>query len=320
MSKPTRTVSCSCGQVLFDENCEPAGKLTCSSCKQKYRYLGGNDIEPISASKKAKPASGSVEVVEGSVEVFKIDIPEKVTEKDVAGRMRAHSAKRAKPKPAPSEAASSAKADKPKGKPKEIPGGIVPMLGFIIGFNAIALTILAFVFPLQPNGSRLTPFEYVIPKMTVPWPTLITLLLGHLFGFAGWIGYVYRLHTKKLEAGEEDEDDTQPGRSRKKPLDAKAARKARDDDDEDEEEEGIDEDDEEALIHARTRKMPAVSRSSRDNDDDEEDEEDEDIDVDEEDEDEEELKRQKRKSPAPAPSRKKPADSKSPSRRSDRND
>jgi hypothetical protein len=279
VAKPTKTVSCKCGQVLFDENCEPAETLTCPGCKQKYRYLGGDKVEPI-GSKKAKPDSGAIEVM--SVEVFKIDIPEKVDEKDFAGRLKAHSAKRAKPKPLLTEEELAAKKEKAaKGKPKEIPGGIVPMIGFIVAFNAIALTILAFVFPLNPDGSgsRDTPFGVTIPKMSVPWPTLVTLLLGHLFGFGAWIGYVYRLHKKKLDAGE-DEEDTEASRvsARKKAESAQPARKkaARDDDDDDDEE-IIDEDDEEALIRARTRKMPPVGprRNSSDEDEDDDDDDDE---------------------------------------------
>jgi len=276
VSKPTKTVSCSCGKILFDENCDPAATLTCTGCKMKYRYLGGNSVELI-AEQKAKPDSGAVEVM--SVEVFKIDIPEKVDEKDFAGRLKAHSAKRAKPKPVLTEAELAAKKEKAKIKPKEIPGGIVPMIGFIVAFNAIALTILAYGFPLNPDGSgsRDTPFGFTIPRMTVPWPTLVALLLGHLFGFGAWIGYVYRLHKKKQEAGDESEtQDSTRASVRKRAESAQSARKkpVRDEDDDDEDE-IIDEDDEEALIRARTRKMPPVGprRNSSDDEDDDEDDE-----------------------------------------------
>ena len=49
------SLSCECGQVLFDVGNRKAGEtLTCPWCSKEYRYLGGTKVERINAKSKSK--------------------------------------------------------------------------------------------------------------------------------------------------------------------------------------------------------------------------------------------------------------------------
>jgi hypothetical protein len=87
-------------------------------------------------------------------------------------------------------------------RPKEIPGGIFPMIGFIIGFNALALLLLQYAVVKIPDGggAREAFWGATVPKSAI-WPELAALLIGHIVGFFAWSWYVYEL--QKLNANTE---------------------------------------------------------------------------------------------------------------------
>jgi hypothetical protein len=78
------------------------------------------------------------------------------------------------------------------------PGGVLPMIGFIVAFNALAFVA---VWILLPKGDDELRHAIWDPEFTVSakalWPDLCALGLGHIMGFAAWALYVYRLHRRE---------------------------------------------------------------------------------------------------------------------------
>ncbi|MGD0091037.1 MAG: hypothetical protein ABSE73_14055 [Planctomycetota bacterium] len=122
---------------------------------------------------------------------------EKAGDGGVADRMKSHAARRKRQQAAITAAKGGNGGDKPKTRTKarraEIPGGPLRMVAFIVVSNAIALLLLHILFPEHRDGTRETPWGGIIPRFSVPWPLLVTLLIGHLCGFAAWAWDVYRL-------------------------------------------------------------------------------------------------------------------------------
>jgi hypothetical protein len=242
MPRERKAAECECGQVMFDVVERKAGDtLSCPWCERRYRYLGDNQIEPLTGKESDAPAKKEhapdaeppknkkkkhkqpdkapddsskrdekkdesdkddlkrltedlpdkepVEVVEGSEEVLLVQHDEPPLPKRPSARRRDTIRERGPGESRRSDAAAF----------KEIPGGVVRMLIFIVAFNALAFLALAFVFPRQ-GDARLTPWGALIPKSKIPWPELATLILGHLAGFVAWSWSIYRLYaTGKLQ-------------------------------------------------------------------------------------------------------------------------
>ena len=224
------TPTCSCGQLLLDsaKTAEPqAGEtLACPACKKQYKYLGAKLIEPVVDNidtpievvgseeilTDAVPVvsvtadSNSTVVVEGSEEVFIHSVPDT---SETARFKSPVSAKRRTTQVMPrgNRTTDRSAADKDpdasarsRRSADDTPGGIMPMIGFMIVFNVLAFVALTLLFPTQPDRTRLAFWGAVIPHSKIPWPELVTLVLGQLFGFGGWAIYVYRLHKRQREA------------------------------------------------------------------------------------------------------------------------
>jgi hypothetical protein len=227
MAKSSESLSCECGQVLFDvAGREPGETLTCPWCNKEYRYLGGRRVEPVSKGKSArlkqspddeaklkaaKPKSVREDQsensakesakkikVEGNEEVFTFNSADQETVK-----MKAMSARRK-----PARDGDSADPDAPPPPPRkkggglgDAPGGVMPMLGFMVGFSAIAFVVLATVFPENIHHKRTTPWGEML-ALRSPWPELIAMILGQFFGFVAWGFYAYRLHLRQKAAAE----------------------------------------------------------------------------------------------------------------------
>ena len=101
-------------------------------------------------------------------------------------------------------AAGGAKSIRPRAakRPDGPPGGVLPMIGFIVAVNALAFLTLWLTFPKEEvDGLRHAFWDH---DLTIPgtalWPDLLALLLGHALGFAGWAWFVYHAHKReKLE-------------------------------------------------------------------------------------------------------------------------
>jgi hypothetical protein len=78
------------------------------------------------------------------------------------------------------------------------PGGVLPMIGFIVAFNALAFVALAVLMPKAEDGLRHAIWD---PETTIQarawWPDVAALLAGHVMGFIAWAVYVYRLHKRE---------------------------------------------------------------------------------------------------------------------------
>ncbi|HEY3320619.1 MAG TPA: hypothetical protein VGP72_09155 [Planctomycetota bacterium] len=194
MSSPDHSIPCSCGQVVFDVTSHRTGdRIVCPWCNKEYRYLGGNVVELMSEEDKKEAAK--FEVLQGSAEVFHFDDPE---EKQPAKGPPRRTAGRS--------ARSSGQKDGENGKkaaqrPKDTPGGILPMVGFMVAGPAVVLVILLLTFPevQHHKGVHETPWGDQI-QIGSPWMELIGMLLGELLGFGGWVCYLYRLHCKRKAA------------------------------------------------------------------------------------------------------------------------
>jgi len=189
--------------------------------------MGGDRLESI---ENAETQSMDVVVVEGSEEIITLDTEEltekeklklKLNEKEktlspTSAREKSMARLKKKKDAAFSRSQLMAKAvagnappitttTKP---PPEAPGGVMPMIGFMVGSTGFALMILFVFFPAQENGTRLTPWGDSLAHTRVPWPELAALIFGQVVGFLGWAGWVYRLHKKeKEEALQKEEDD-----------------------------------------------------------------------------------------------------------------
>lgn len=207
MSQRSQPAACACGQVLFEVADRKVGDmLSCPWCQREYRFLGENRIEPYDPKKKpaveptgAKPDSpgkspdaAAQPKAEGAAGLAVVRIPaapqstgRKATENLSHVSAGLNDSRRAAPAGKPS-------------RPKEVPGGLFTMIGFIVVFNAAALIALSFVLPRLPDGTRESFWGSAIPKTAV-WPEILALVIGHIAGFIAWSCYVYRLwKLKKL--------------------------------------------------------------------------------------------------------------------------
>jgi hypothetical protein len=232
MSRRSQPAACTCGQVFFDTDGRKHGDvLTCPWCQKTFRYMGGNEIEPYEATSDEKPkhagekvrskdkdekrkerkkdkgdeikeVSDDLEVVEGSEEVKVIRIPaapDSITKKSKrsdrpnTGTRPHQPVGEGGPPRAPSLRLKPA---------KEIPGGVGVMIGFVIGFNALAFIAMSLLFVTQSDKSRLTPWGQVVPAKAF-WPEMVALLVGHVVGFIAWSCYVYNLQQRQKAAAAE---------------------------------------------------------------------------------------------------------------------
>src|SRR5687767_13855203 len=136
MSRRAQPAACSCGQVLFDTGGRKEGDvLTCPWCEKKYRYLGDEKIAPLEEkAPEPEEVSDDLEVVEGSEEIFVARIPPKpntVTKKPKKRDKPDRPLTGTKPlSPIGDDGAPRTPSVRTK-QPKEIPGGIGPMIAFI---------------------------------------------------------------------------------------------------------------------------------------------------------------------------------------------
>jgi len=226
------SLSCECGQVLFDvANRKPGETLTCPWCSKEYRYLGGTKVERIGGSKsksrekdaKAKPPSkeSASKISASKVAVRRKesgDEPKNIVlegEEQVLTNFDKETAKtkafsaRKKAAGKPGEDGESAAPRKKGGNFGDAPGGVFPMLGFMAGFSALAFVALGALFPENHQHKRSTPWGEPL-SLKSPWPELIAMILGQVFGFFGWCLYVYRLHTRQKAAKAEAAANPEP--------------------------------------------------------------------------------------------------------------
>lgn len=229
------TALCKCGEEL------PPGKkgevLHCIHCGRNYRALGKGKVE-------LAVDENLVSTQEGDAEVFRFDVPSEAELKGTKSRsspdsfddkgstikidLREKRRQAEKRRSAVTARASgqtipdsSTRPKAVRAKQNEIPGGIMPMVIFIVVFNAIAFIALGVLFPTK-DGITHTPWGSSFAKPNIPWLEMITLVLGHVLGFSGWAVYVHQLHKKQKAArdkeraaarsnsedqDEEDEDD-----------------------------------------------------------------------------------------------------------------
>ena len=231
------SLSCECGQVLFDVgNRKPGETLTCPWCSKEYRYLGGTKVERIGGSKskskekdtKPKPVSkeSASKISASKISVRKEsarkesddDEPKKIVlegdeqvltnfDKETV-KMKAFSARK-KAAGKTGEEGDSAAPRKKGGNFGDAPGGVFPMLGFMAGFSALAFVALGALFPENHQHKRTTPWGDPL-SLKSPWPELIAMILGQVFGFIGWSLYVYRLHVRQKAAAAEAAANPEP--------------------------------------------------------------------------------------------------------------
>lgn len=202
---------CKCGEQL--PGAPRQGEvLVCPHCRRRYRGAGGGRAEYVSEVKTSVDEDGAeVMRFDDKGSTIKVNLREKRRQAEKRRSVaQARASGQAIPDPAPRPSA-----DRPKTvrKKHEIPGGVMPMLIFIIAFNAACFIALLVLFPSK-NGFIQTPWGSKFAKPSVPWPEMLTLLLGHVLGFCGWAVYVHRLHVKQREAKarereaqDADEDD-----------------------------------------------------------------------------------------------------------------
>lgn len=220
---------CKCGEEL------PPGKkgevLHCIHCERNYRALGNGRVE-LAVDKNL------VSTQEGDAEVFRFDVPSEAELKGsksksapdsfddkgstikinlrekrrMAEKRRSAVTARASGQTIP-DSSTRPKAMRPR--QGEIPGGIMPMIVFIIIFNALAFVGLALLFPTK-EGMTYTPWGSSFAKPRIPWLEMLTLVLGHVMGFGAWAVYVHGLHKKqklarekeRAEAARNDDEDS----------------------------------------------------------------------------------------------------------------
>lgn len=234
------TALCKCGEEL------PPGKkgevLHCIHCGRNYRALGKGKVElavdknlvstqegdaevfrfdvPDEAEVKASKSKSSIESFDDKGSTIKIDLREKRRQ---AEKRRSAVTARATGQTIP-ESSTRPKAMRAK-QPGQIPGGIMPMVIFIVVFNAIAFIGLGVFFPTK-EGITHTPWGSSFAKPNIPWLEMLALVLGHAMGFGAWAIYVHQLHLKQKAAREKER--------------AAAARANNEDDDDEEEDEDDD--------------------------------------------------------------------------------
>lgn len=211
---------CKCGEEL------PPGKkgevLHCIYCERNYRALGNGKVE-LAVDKNL------VSTQEGDAEVFRFDVPSEAEMKGsksksspdafddkgstikinlrekrrMAEKRRSAVTARASGQTIP-DSSTRPKAVRPR--QGEIPGGIMPMIVFIIIFNALAFVALALLFPTK-EGMTYTPWGSSFSKPRIPWLEMLALVLGHAMGFGAWAVYVHGLHKKQKLAREKERAD-----------------------------------------------------------------------------------------------------------------
>jgi hypothetical protein len=192
------SASCSCGQVVFDVTGRNIGEiLSCPWCRKEYRYLGSNTIAPFAGEEEEGQSKGGAHA--GALEAGEAG-------GGLGERMKAHLARR-KQEPAAGQDLKGGKGGEgPKGRAKvrrrEVPGGALRMVAFIVISNAIALILLQVFFARRGDGSRTTPWGGIIPRHRIPWPELAALLSGHLCGFVAWACYVYQWQRSRKAGGQ----------------------------------------------------------------------------------------------------------------------
>ncbi len=78
------------------------------------------------------------------------------------------------------------------------PGGVMPMIGFIVAFNALAFVLIGLLLPKDDDGIRHAIWDNTFTVSgKVLWPDLCALGLGHVLGFGAWAMFVYRLHRRE---------------------------------------------------------------------------------------------------------------------------
>jgi hypothetical protein len=78
------------------------------------------------------------------------------------------------------------------------PGGILPMIGCIVVFNALAFVAFSVLLPKGDDELRHAIWdpEFIVSARAL-WPDLCALGLGHIMGFSAWALYVYRIHRRE---------------------------------------------------------------------------------------------------------------------------
>ena len=163
--------ACFCGQVVFDLADRMNGDiLRCSCCGRKFRFLGGEQIELLTA------------------EDSKRTVPRPQPQAQTQPAQSAQSAQSARLR---ESRETQKKAEGP-------PGGLLPMVAFIVAFNALAFITFGILLSKEDDGLRhaIWDHDFTVSAQAL-WPDLTALALGHLFGFAGWAAYVYRLHKRQ---------------------------------------------------------------------------------------------------------------------------
>ena len=96
--------------------------------------------------------------------------------------------------------ADSQRAKQAARRPKDIPGGVIAMVAYIVIFNGLAFMAIRFIFPTLPasGGMRDTPWGDALPKSSL-LPELIALTVGHVVGFVFWSWYVYTVVRKQSQ-------------------------------------------------------------------------------------------------------------------------
>jgi hypothetical protein len=193
MSRRTQPAACECGQVLFEvADRKPGELLNCPWCDRQYKFLGEERLELLSK----KDGSDKPKKIEHKEPDGK-KIERKSARKEASEAVREHAPVTTAKEPSSHSQRQRTAVD--GNRSKEIPGGLFPMLGFIVGFNALALIGLAFLLPRQPDGTRQLLSTYVINKKAF-WPEILALLAGHSVGFVAWAYYVHRLRLQRRRA------------------------------------------------------------------------------------------------------------------------
>lgn len=283
------SLSCECGQVLFDvANRKPGETLTCPWCSKEYRYLGGAKVERVNAPKSktpdkepkpkasapkdsarkesrrkesaGKPAEDNdAEIAqEGEEEVFTFESADSETVK-----MKSFAARRkpGSPKPSSEDSDETPAPKKKGGGLGDAPGGVLPMVGFMAGFSLLAFMALGAIFPETPQHRRQTPWGEIL-KLKSPWPELIAMIVGQVTGFVAWGFYVYRLHMRqKAEAAANPEPEKKLDKStmgsskkisiRKTSTSKRETKRERRKDDSDEDDDDVDGDEDDDHVSDR---------------------------------------------------------------------
>jgi hypothetical protein len=112
-------------------------------------------------------------------------------------RLKNHASRRKEQQKRIAAAKSGKNPDAPKTTssrpaPKEIPGATKRMIIFILICNGFALVLLSVWFPVDHYGIRHWPSGDPMPRFSIPWPELLTLLAGHLVAFALWAHFIFQ--------------------------------------------------------------------------------------------------------------------------------